>query len=120
MREITSHKVNKCNEAITVTAVDGPAAGGASSLYSAIFGANNYRQYVSLKFQNGPVDEGVNGITHEVLLAILIDRLEGFQKGPFACEDNQEAIDGLKDVASVLNRRTKARLERGVEGTHTV
>ncbi len=70
-------------------------------------------------FQNGPIKEvGVNGITQEVLLAIVIDRLRSFQAGPFACTDNQEALGHCERALSVLQRRTLARIARGVEGTH--
>ena len=37
-----------------------------------------------IRFQNGPIAEaGVNGLTHEALLAVLEDRLVGFQSGPY-------------------------------------
>lgn len=74
-----------------------------------------------LLFQNGPIAEsGVNGITHEVLLAVLIDRLEGFQAGPYASADNAEALDSLRNAQAALQRRTLERMNRGVEGTHQV
>lgn len=78
---------------------------------------------VDIRFQNGPVNvdgNGVNGVQHEDLLAIIIDRLHGFQSGLYACEDNQVALDSCRRALEVLQRRTKARINRGVEGTHTV
>jgi hypothetical protein len=75
---------------------------------------------LSLLFQNGPISEaGVNGLTHEVLLAILIDRLEGFQAGPFANVYNGAALENLKMAQELLLSRTRERLAPGVEGTHT-
>ena len=70
-------------------------------------------------FQNGPIaDSGVNGITQEVLLAICIDRLESFQSGPYACRENALALTKLQEAQHWLHHRTKARMDRGVEGTH--
>jgi hypothetical protein len=74
-------------------------------------------------FQNGPVSvdgNGVNGITHEALLAILIDRLEGFQAGPYANPHNAKALNHLREAQTALQARTRERMARGVEGTHTV
>lgn len=69
-------------------------------------------------FQNGPIrDEGVNGISQESLIAILIDRLEGFQTGKFQCHDNEVALDHLQGARLWLHKRTMARAARGVEGT---
>lgn len=71
-----------------------------------------------IRFQIGPVKEcGVNGIQNEQLLAIVIDRLEGFQAGPFACEENALALKSCIAAFEVLNARTADREARGVEGT---
>jgi hypothetical protein len=128
MREITTHKVNGCNDALKIEATDAPGNGGANHLYeiSGFDAATNdigKQRYVfttlPILFQNGPIKEvGTNGVTHEALLAIVVDRLESFQKGPFACEDNQLALDAIGMGIAHLKRRTIARLARGVEGTH--
>lgn len=96
MRELTSHRVNPANDTLTVKVLDEPGAGGANHLYH-ISGFNTMlnpsdpfvaaygmpSQHSTILFQNGPIAEvGVNGITHEALLAILIDRLTAFQVGP--------------------------------------
>jgi hypothetical protein len=126
MRELTSHKVNPANDQLTVTVNDGPGPGGASHNYSIEAPSASMNlcpagpmNRVPLNFQNGPINEvGVNGITHEALLAILIDRLEGFQSGKFANDYNASALDHLKDAAKALHARTLERMNRGVEGTH--
>ncbi|ODT86711.1 MAG: hypothetical protein ABS78_15575 [Phenylobacterium sp. SCN 70-31] len=70
-------------------------------------------------FQNGPIGEvGVNGLTHEALLAILVDRLRAFQAGPFSCRENALALTKLEEAQQWLGARTRARMVRGVEGTH--
>ena len=74
-----------------------------------------------ISFQNGPIKEnGVNGVTQEALLAIVIDRLRSFQNGPYNCADNEEALGACTKALKALHalqRRTLARIARGVEGT---
>lgn len=119
-REITSHKVNGLNEALTIRAVDEPGSGGASHEYEIGFETlPGGGKIIPINFQNGPIKEaGVNGISQEALLAIVADRLESFQRGPYATTDNLEALDYVKGAIETLHRRTKERLARGVEGTH--
>jgi hypothetical protein len=70
-------------------------------------------------FQNGPIKEfGVNGITQEALLAIVIDRLRLFQAGQFSCRENAIALTHCEEALMWLQRRTVARIQRGVEGTN--
>lgn len=120
---ITTHKVNGCNDGIDVVAVDDPV-NGAHAMYE-IRHINSFEPARSwtkrLAFQNGPIKEaGVNGVTHEVLLAVVIDRLEGYQSGQFACEENAVALEALRTAVIALKSRTQKRLARGVEGTHQV
>ena len=117
MREIKSHKVEGVEDGLSVCALDEPGSGGASHRYC----ARGWGGTVYLDFQNGPIGEaGPNGLTQEVLIAICIDRLEGFQSGEYACEENGVALRHLESALSVLKRRTEARLARGVEGTMEV
>ena len=124
MRSITSHQTNECNEQITVRA-DAPNHGNASHVYDIAIGIDpadgHQLKHVKLEFQKGPIKEfGVNGITNEVLIAVVIDRLQGFQSGPYACRENAIALTKLQEAAMWLESRTKARTVRGVEGTHLV
>ena len=123
MRELTGHKVNPANDKLAVLVHDEPGHGGACHCYSIDVPADDARKRLATRygidFQNGPINEvGVNGLTHEALLAILIDRMEGFQAGPYASADNQEALDAMRTAQTALQRRTLARMARGVEGTH--
>ena len=73
-----------------------------------------------IKFQNGPIKEaGVNGVHHEDLLAIIVDRLQGFQNGRFRCRENAIALTKIEEALYWLGHRTRERENRGVEGTHT-
>jgi hypothetical protein len=136
MRELTSHKVNGCNEGLKVTALDEPGSGGACHVYridgfklpptltpeQIASGMGEWTaEDVEIHFQNGPIKEvGNNGITHEALLAIIEDRLAAFQSGPYACDENAIALQSVRHAQQILKQRTEKRLARGVEGTHAV
>ena len=58
-------------------------------------------------FQRGCIPfSGVNGCTMEDLIVVCKDRLEGFQQGDFACNENKEAIEYLTKALNALDRRT--------------
>lgn len=132
MREITTHKVKGLNEELKIQVLDEPGQGNACHRYHITTVeyapppetdpgkcASMSRAVHDIRFQNGPIKEvGVNGISNEVLLAVVLDRLSGFQSGPFACLDNQIALDAIKIAMEALSRRTRQRMARGVEGTN--
>lgn len=129
-RTITDHIINPANDKLTVTVTDEPGAGWANHRYS-ITGFNagsnpsrdgeDPRTFAAILFQNGPIAEnGVNGITQEVLLAIVADRLRSYQAGPFACRENALALTKIEEAMHWLQQRTLARMRRGVEGTNKV
>lgn len=128
MKTIEYHKTNYANENVDIEIADNPGSGGAHHRYI-VSGfdtetnpsATMPYSSVEILFQNGPIAEvGVNGLTHEVLIAILINRLECFQAGPYACEENRLALDHLHSALEALHSRTIKRIIRGVEGTHTI
>ena len=126
-RTLTDHICNPANDRLTITVTDPPGAGGANHRYT-VEGFNtetnpsrlgNPQEWLTILFQNGPIPEhGVNGVTQEVLLAIVIDRLRCFQAGPFACVENRHALDHAVQALDWLKTRTNSRMRRGVEGTH--
>jgi hypothetical protein len=166
MRTITDHKVNGLNEAIEITAIGEPGSGGANSRYYITLprkqelmlrpltpedfeaAANEPptpslvgKSCTVLSFQEGPIatPADFNGITNEALLAVLIDRMRGFQglipsvlnntpnpdqvpsyvmtKSPFACRENAIALTHLEEALMWLQKRTRDRMARGVEGS---
>lgn len=120
MRTLEAHKINPVNDVLTVEVLDDPGAGGACHRYTITLPPPQGYSYF-IDFQNGPIAEvGVNGITHEALLAILIDRLEHFQAGPYANDYNAAALDHLRSAQGALFARTKERMTRGVEGTNAI
>lgn len=130
MRELHDHKVNPANDKLRIEVTDAPGSGGANHAYtisgfqpmkSDAPGAAGTLATLPIYFQNGPIAEaGVNGVTHEALIAILLDRLRSFQAGPFACRENALALTKLEEAQHWLHHRTLARMQRGVEGTHKV
>jgi len=120
MRKITDHIVNPANDLIDITVMDEPGSGGANHYY-AIDVNGSETAGIDMYFQNGPIAEnGVNGITQEVLLAIVADRLRSFQDGPFACKANACALTHIEEAQHWLQQRTLERMRRGVEGTHAI
>lgn len=125
--ELTSHKVNGLNEALRIAYFGKPGSGGAYQNYCISqpnLGPDCESHSVnlfSLKFQEGPIQEaGVNGISNESLLAIVEHRLECFQNGEFRCRENAVALTRLQECIMWLQKRTRDRVARGVEGTSTI
>ena len=129
MRELTSHKVNGLNEALKIQVLDEPGPGNACHRYQIEWrevaeparaepARRLFHGTVHINFQNGPIGEaGVNGISNEALLAIVEDRLLGFQSAVYACRENEIALTKLQECLMWLHARTRDRLVRGVEGT---
>lgn len=118
MRSITSHIVNPANDRIKINVLDEPGAGGANHEYEVVIDGD---RKILISFQNGPIAEaGVNGLTQEALIAICMDRLQSFQKGPFSSRENALALTKLEEAKHWLFARTLERMQRGVEGTHKV
>lgn len=115
-REITTHLVEG-HESVRVFCLDGPGAGGASHEYVVKPPDGRLGEFVCpIVFQDGSPKDGFNGVTNEALLAVLIDRLTGFQAGPFACTENSIALSMLQEAMKFLKQRTEQRIKRGVEG----
>lgn len=135
MRELTDHKINPANDALTIKVLDEPGAGGANHVYAILApqdielptnGDNDTVQQVIanraiLRFQKGPIAEaGVNGITQEALLSVIADRLRSFQAGPYSCRENAIALTHIETALLWLHKRTLDRMRRGVEGVNKV
>ncbi len=127
VRHIHSHRSNGCNWNLDVITPDDVGPGGAPTSYQIVnvseqnTSPDGDRVEVDIRFQNGPPAQvGTNGVTQESLTAVLIDRLEGFQRGPYACDENAEALGHYRRALAALKRRTEVRTIRGVEGTHEV
>ena len=143
MRDVKDHIVdNDSAPQLSITVMDEPGAGGANHEYrisaryqkgdklpspmrgrledQVIKIAPDGSSEITMErivFQNGPIKEsGVNGITQEALLAIVIDRLRSFQEGPFPSPFNASALVHGEQMLNDLQQRTRNRIARGVEG----
>lgn len=129
MRTLTDHITpgNQLNESLKIVVQDEPGAGGACHHYLVMNQDQFKREVVegefeqiienmcSVRFQNGPLKEnGLNGISQEALLTIVIDRLRGFQSGEFKCRENAVALTHLETAMLWLHKRTIDRMNRGV------
>lgn len=117
-RMLTSRKLAGLNDALQIKVLDEPGQGNACHEYSILIpnATFEYEMLQHISFQNGPLKETIpNGVSNEALLAIVEDRLIGFQSGEFACRENALA---LTEAMMWLHKRTRDRLARGVEGTN--
>lgn len=121
-RTLTGHIVTPSDAAVAINVVDAPGSGGANHQYEIVFNPEGDTGFVyNIGFQNGPIGEdgnGVNGLTQEILLEIVADRLRSFQAGPFACKANACALTHVEEALHWLQQRTLERIRRGVEGTN--
>lgn len=102
-----------------VVVLDEKGAGGANHQYEIqpVGEQTPEYNYTKVNFQNGAIKEnGVNGCQNEDLIAIVIDRLQGFQSGEFSCRENALAVTKLEEALHWLRHRTMDREVRGVEG----
>jgi hypothetical protein len=114
MRTLTTHRVNPVNDRVTATVIENPHGEPTAYQLNVPDGARTI-----LTFQHGPINEvGVNGITNEVLLAIVQDRLRFFQQGKYACRENALALTKVDEAMLWLQSRTMRRMQEGVEGTN--
>jgi len=85
-------------------------------------GGQTFGPGFAIAWQRGPLGRGEdrkepNGAFVSTVIAAVVDRLEFYQRGKFACQPNAEAIELLNAALEILDWRTKDREARGVEGT---
>lgn len=119
------HVVDESHKYTDVLRDDYIGPGGAAHHYliepKQPVGESRKNAFAEILFQDGPIKEsGVNGVMDENLIAIVIDRLRGFQMGNYKCRENAIALTKLEEALMWLKERTRGREVRGVEGTHKV
>lgn len=116
-REIHDHKTGSEND-LDIIVADEPGQGNANHIYN-IVKKDVPSVLCRIHFQDGPIKEnGINGVTNESLLAIVADRLRGFQSGDYRCKENACALTHIEESIMWLQKRTFDRTRRGVEGTN--
>lgn len=79
-----------------------------------------------IEWQNGPLGRDAeriapNGAFVETVLAAVLQRIEYYQTangGKFKCRENAIAITKIEEALLWLDKRTRDREARQVEGTH--
>ena len=115
MRKITlHHDGHGLNEELIIEA-DERTVGNASHYYVGILGGV---PCFTVQFQHGPRNEpgSTPGCTDAALLAVVIDRYEGFQAGPFASREGALVLTKLQEALHWMKARADARAARGVLG----
>lgn len=116
LSKVNYHKVDD-QDLVEIAIMDEPGPGGAHHSYLIFWPGARGIQSATIQFQKGPIlENGVNGITNEVLLALVRHRLTCFQSGPFPNDYNAEALGHVKAAMEQLHARTRERRARGVEG----
>lgn len=117
--EIKTHRseVSDLNDDIKIEVMDDAGPGGAPHCYRLSFkGNSDLKEMISFHAVGPGEPEGPNGFTNEAYLAVVLHRLESFQKGPYACVENEGAISGIKAALACLKMRTVKRSKAGIEG----
>lgn len=69
--------------------------------------------------QNGVIPEvGVNGVTCEDLLKVVEETFTCFQEGKFACDENNEVLQGVRMAQAAITKRLARREAQGTEGSY--
>ncbi len=77
-------------------------------------------EFISIRFQNGlPPEVGINGVRAEDVIDVLVAKLEHYQSGELACQENEEALASLRIARDALVRRRQRRQMQGVFNTHS-
>ena len=71
----------------------------------------------AIKFQDGSLKDGRNGLQVEEALQQCVERLNQYNS-KVPCRENSIAITNIETAILWLNKRTKDREKRLVEGTH--
>ena len=76
----------------------------------------NDKNSLSFTIQNGPIKEnGINGCQVDTVIEAAKTIIEGLNK-KFPCRENSVAITKLDEALMWLEKRTKDRIKRDVEG----
>lgn len=113
------HAIPTCSPT-NVAALDerDATAGNANHRYGIQWGGP--QDVTVIQFQRGPrgVEGSTPGVFDDDLLAIVQDRLEAFQAGPYACDENEAALEAIREARVQLAERVARRMAKGVLGAN--
>lgn len=117
MRQITGHHDGHGLTESLIIEADEPGPGGASHRYVVRVGDE---VVATIQYQTGPRHEegSTTGVLDGVLLAIVADRIQSFQAGPFASRENALVLTKVQEAIHWLRHRADERAKRGVLGTN--
>jgi hypothetical protein len=105
LRDIRTHETDNLNKNVLILVLDDPdPVSRASHCYSVAIPG---KQSTLIRFQHGNPSVEINGLTNEVLLAIMADRLKAFQTGPFACAENADMLQHIEGALLACGARAK-------------
>lgn len=110
----THHDGHGLNEITRICA--GPRGpGGAPDFYD-VFTEGN--KPIRIQFQAGPRNEegSTPGILDSALLAIVLDRMQGYNSGKFQCRENAIIATKIEEAMLWMKKRADDRAKRGVLG----
>jgi hypothetical protein len=95
-----------------------PHAGNACHTYAIQYGGPT--DVCRVQFQHGPrgVEGSTAGVFDDDLLAIVEDRLDAFQSGPYCCAENANALCAVREARRYLGHRVARRASQGVLGAN--
>ena len=119
---MTYRVLEPTSDRLQISVLDKPGSGGPEHLHSNRYQIRNFdastnpawdgmnQHFVTLLMQNGPVTAGkpANGLTLEVLLAIVIDQLGMFQAGPANSPENARALEHCGMALAAVRQRPRA------------
>ena len=106
------NSIDKCIKENRLDADGNPAGGYVSGIG------------ISITWQDGPLGRGEDrkdpsGAFVETVISSALQRIQFYQDGKFKCRENAIAITKLEEALLWLDKRTRDRETRSVEGTHT-
>lgn len=116
------HDGHGLTERLLITGDDRDPAAGLASHHYRVYDRDTGTEYARIQFQHGPRHESgsTSGILDSVLLAVLLDRFNGFQSGPYVSEENALVIEHLTAALAQIKARADRRAAAGTLGTRRV
>lgn len=109
-----TQKLNRLNDVLRI----GDAGPGGAYHHYQVVKTGTSNVVGEIRYQCGPRAEesSVSGVLDGDLLEMVKDRLTCFQAGPFACEENANALKAVEEALYWMNKRVEDRAKRGVLG----
>lgn len=102
-REITSHRVGAVNKQLRIFTFDEPNSKSPIVYMIEL----DHVPICQIRFINGSIRDGINGITVDALLAIAEDRLAMQNASPFGNREASVAITNLQTAMMFLQKRIR-------------